>query len=107
MRRLEIGRNTNNLTIVPTSISDALDLSVHAFDNAIAFRWGDYEIICCQEYRERRRRTAHNSVMYVRNVYSGAWDKLDYRASCLAIYNGALIAGDPHLQQRLHALFGL
>jgi len=37
----------------------------------------------------------YNSVMYVRNVYSGAWDKLDYRASCFDIYDGALIAGDP------------
>ena len=36
-----------------------------------------------------------NSVMYVRNVYSGAWDKLDYRASCLDVHNGALLAGDP------------
>ncbi|MGE3703442.1 MAG: hypothetical protein AB7G08_32630, partial [Hyphomicrobiaceae bacterium] len=42
VRRLEIGRNTNNLTIVPTAISDALDLSIHAFDYAVAFRWGDY-----------------------------------------------------------------
>src|SRR5205814_1677315 len=50
VRRLEIGRNTNNLTIVPTPISDALDLSIHAFDYAVAYRWGDYEIICCQEY---------------------------------------------------------
>ena len=44
-RRLEIQQNTNSLTIVPTSISDALDLSIHAFDYAVAFRWGDYEII--------------------------------------------------------------
>jgi len=35
------------------------------------------------------------ALMYVRNVFSSAWDKLDYRASCLAIYNGALLGGDP------------
>lgn len=94
VRRLEIGKNTNNLTIVPTAISDALDLSIHAFDYAVAFRWGDYEIVCCQEYTNAVANT-FNSVMYVRNVFSGAWDKLDYRASVLGILNGALIAGDP------------
>ena len=48
--RLQIQENTNNLTIVPASISDALDLSGHAFDYAVAFRWGDYELICVQRY---------------------------------------------------------
>jgi hypothetical protein len=94
VRRLEIGQNTNNLTIVPTPISDALDLTAHAFGKAVAFRWGDYEIVCCQEYVNGVP-VSENSIMYVRNVYSGAWDKLDYRVSCLAIVNGALIAGDP------------
>jgi hypothetical protein len=42
--------------------------------------------------------------MYVRNVFSGAWDKLDYRATCLAIYNGALLAGDP-LSNNVFTLF--
>jgi len=93
VRRLEIGRNTNNLTIVPTSISDALDLSVYDFSQAIAFRWGEYEIICCGEYVNGTA-NGHNSVMLVRNVASGAWDRLDYRVSCLDIFNGALIAGD-------------
>ena len=94
VRRLEIGRNTTNLTIVPTPLSDALDLSAHSFEKAVAFRWGDYEIICCQEYVNGIARD-ENSVMYVRNVYSGAWDKLDYRASCLDIFNGMLLGGDP------------
>ena len=35
-----------------------------------------------------------NSVMYVRNVVSGAWDKLEYFVSCLGEYEGTLIAGD-------------
>lgn len=94
VRRLEIGQNTNNLTIVPTPLSDALDLSAHAFTYGVVFRWGDYEIVCCQEYVNGVANT-YNSVMYVRNVFSGAWDKLDYRASCLGNYNGTLIAGDP------------
>ena len=93
VRRLEINQKTLNVTIVPTPISDALDLSAHAFDYAVAFRWGDLEIICVQEYINGIANT-YNSAMYVRNVYSGAWDKLDYRASVLGIYDGALIAGD-------------
>jgi hypothetical protein len=93
VRRLQIGQNTNNLTIVPEPISDALDLSVHAFDYAVAFRWGDYEIVCCQELVNAVA-NEFNSVMYLRNVFSGAWDRLDYRASCLGIYDGSLIAGD-------------
>jgi hypothetical protein len=94
VRRVEIQQNTTNLTIVPTSISDALDLTNNAFDYAVAFRWGDYEIICAQEYVNGTANT-YNSVMYVRNVYSKAWDKLDFRVSCLAEYAGALLAGDP------------
>lgn len=94
VRRLEIGQNTTNLTIVPTPLSDALDLSIHAFDKAVAFRWGDYEIICCQEYVNGVA-NGENTVMYVRNVYSGAWDRLDYRVSCLDVMNGSLLGGDP------------
>ena len=82
VRRLEIGQNTNNLTIVPTPISDALDLSAHAFDYAVAFRWGDYEIVCCQEYINGMA-NAYNWVMYVRNVFSarGTSSTTAHRAS--------------------------
>jgi hypothetical protein len=93
VRRLQIGQNTNNLTIIPVSISDALDLSMYDFSEAVAFRWGDYEIVCCGEYTNGVA-NGFNSVMLVRNVISGAWDLLDYRATCLAILDGALIAGD-------------
>jgi hypothetical protein len=103
VRKLQIQQNTNNLTIVPASISDALDLSVHASDYAVAFRWGDNEIICLQEYVNSVA-NSYNSTFYVRNVSSGAWDKLDYRATCLAIYNGALIAGDS-LSSNVFTLF--
>jgi hypothetical protein len=79
--------------VVPTSISDALDLTSQGFAYAVTFRFGDYDIVCLQEYKNAAAQL-YNSAMYVRNVFSGAWDKLDYRASCLAIYNGTLIAGD-------------
>ena len=103
IRRMEIGQNTNNLTIVPTPISDALDLSAHAFDYAVSFRWGDFEIACVQEYTNGIA-NSYNSVMYVRNAHSGAWDKLDFKVSCLGIHDGALIAGDP-ISNNVYTLF--
>lgn len=93
-RRLQIAPNTTNLTIEPISISDALDLTSHAFDFAVAFVWGDYEIFCVQE-KVRGVANTYNSVMYLRNTYSKAWDKVDFYASCLAEYAGTLLAGDP------------
>ncbi len=103
VRRLEIGQNTNNTTIVPTSISDALDLSAHGFDYAVAFRWGDLEIVCLQEYVNGTANT-YNSAFYVKNVYSGAWDKLDYKVSCLDILDGALIGGSS-ISNNVYTLF--
>lgn len=93
-RRLQVLQGTTNTTIEPLSLSDALDLSSHAFDYAVAFRWGDYEIFCVQE-EVAEVANSYNSKMYVRNVQSGAWDILDYYASCLESYEGTLIAGDP------------
>lgn len=92
-RRLQVLEGTNSTTIEPEPISDALDLSGHAFDYCVAFRWGDYEIFCVQE-RIAGTANAFNSVMYVRNVVSDAWDRLNYYASCLDTFNGTLLAGD-------------
>lgn len=93
-RRLQIAPNTTNLTIEPLSISDALDLTPYAYDYCVAFLWGDYEIFCVQE-KIQGTANAYNSIMFIRNTYSKAWDVLDYYASCLAEYNGTLLAGDP------------
>lgn len=102
-RRLQVLQGTNNNTIEPLSISDALDLSFYAFDYCTAFRWGDYEIFCVQE-KINGTANSYNSRMFVRNVMSGAWDALSYNASCLAEYNGTLIAGDP-LSNNVYTLF--
>lgn len=92
-RKLQVLQGTNIQTIEPLALSDALDLSPYAFDYCVAFRWGDYEIFCVQEKVNEVANT-FNSVMFVRNVVSGAWDKLNYYASCLAELNGTLVAGD-------------
>jgi len=92
-RKMQVLQGTDIQTIEPISISDDLDLSDYAFDKCVAFRWGDYEIFCVQE-KIAGTANAHNSVMFARNTISGAWDKFDYFASCLAEYQGSLLAGD-------------
>lgn len=102
-RRMQVLQGTNSTTIEALPISDALDLSEHAFDYCVAYRWGDYEIFCVQE-KTAGVANDFNSVMYVRNVVSGAWDKLNYYASCLSEYGGTLIAGDS-ITNNVYTLF--
>jgi len=102
-RRLQVLQGTNTETIEPLPISDALDLSGHAFDYCVAFRWGDYEIFCVQE-KVAGIPNEFNSVMYVRNVVSNAWDRLNYYAACLADYGGTLVAGDS-ISNNVYTLF--
>lgn len=102
-RRMQVLQGTNIQTIEALPISDALDLSNYAFDYSLAFRWGDYEIFCCQE-KISGAANSFNSVMFVRNVISNTWDRLDYYASCLAEYEGTLIAGDS-VSNNVYTLF--
>lgn len=92
-RRLQVLTGTDIQTIEPTPISDDLDLSDYVFDKCVAKRWGDYEIFCVQE-KVNGTANNFNSVMLIRNVVSGQWDRLNYYASCLEEYNGTLVAGD-------------
>lgn len=102
-RRMEVLQGTDSTTVEPLSISDNLDLTPYEFDYCVAFRFGDYEIFCVQEIINGTV-NEYNSIMFVRNVLSGAWSKLDYYVSCLAVYNGALIAGDP-ISNNIYVLF--
>jgi hypothetical protein len=92
-RRMQVLQGTNIQTIEPESISDVLDLTPYAYDYGVAHRWGDYEVFSMQDKTNEVADT-FNSVMLVRNVVSGAWDKLNYYASCLGELNGTLVAGD-------------
>lgn len=92
-RRMEVLQGTGIDTIEPLSISDELDLSGYAFDYAVAFRWGGYEIFCVQE-KVNGEANAFNSILFVRDTDSKKWDKLKYFVSCLDEYNGTLLAGD-------------
>lgn len=102
-RRLQVLQGTNSTTIEPLSISDALDLSIYGFDYCVAFRWGDYEIFCVQNIVNGVA-DSFNSTMWVRNVKSGAWDRLNYYGSCLEEFNGTLVAGDS-ISNNVYTLF--
>lgn len=93
-RKMRVLDATDITTIEPLSISDNLDLSGFGFSKCVAYRWGDYEIFCVQK-KTLGVIDTFNSIMLIHNVVSDAWDKLDYYASVLVEYNGALIAGDP------------
>lgn len=102
-RKMQVQQGTNIETIEPESISDALDLSGYGFDYCVAYRWGDYEIFCVQEYVGGVAND-FNSVMWIRNVVSGTWDRLDYSASKLREFNGTLVSGDS-ISRNLYTLF--
>ena len=92
-RSLQIAPNTTNLTVEPIAVSDALDLSPYGFSHCVVFRWGDYELFAFAEKNAGTENT-FNSKMFLRNVFSGAWDFVDFYSSCLAEYLGTLISGD-------------
>lgn len=100
---LQIPYGSTNLTVVPDWLSEALDLSAFTFDKAVAFRWGEYDIMACQKSVNGIVQT-YNTQFYIRNIASKKWNLLDYPVSCLADYLGALISGDS-LSPNLFVLF--
>jgi hypothetical protein len=100
---LTIPPGSTNLTVVPVSLSDQLDLSGYGFDACVVFRAGDYDIMACRAFTNGLEDT-FNDVCFIRNIVSGKWDVLDYTFSCLATYNGGVISGDS-LSANLFELF--
>ena len=90
---LEIPPSSTNLTVVPVQLSQDLDLSPFAFTKAIVMRWGEYDIMSCMNYTDGIVNT-YNSATFIRDIYSGHWNQLDYTPACLAPYYGALLMGD-------------
>lgn len=91
------------VTVVPTPLSDTLDLTSYGFNQVVLFRWGDYDLMACANSLNGIVQ-AQNTIMFARNIYSGQWDILDYPASCMAQFNGTLIVGDS-LSNNLFTLF--
>lgn len=100
---LQIPQGSPNTTVVPSVLSLDLDLSSFGFDQAVVFRWGEWDFLSC-------KRTINGSVeskngaTFIRNIYSGIWNYLDYEVSCLAEYGGTLLSGDS-LSKNLYTLF--
>lgn len=87
IRLLRIGYN--NPEAIPKSISDDLDLSGYVFDQAVVFEWGTYIVVACRTTGS----TTNDTVFMYHRIWK-SWEKHDFRVSCLANYNGSLIAGD-------------
>jgi hypothetical protein len=102
-RRMAVLAGTDIQTIEPKPISDALDLTSYVHDTCVAYRWGDYEIFCVQK-KVLGVAEGFNSIMWVHNVVSDAWDKFDYYVSCLTELDGSLIAGDS-ISNNVYTLF--
>ena len=94
--------------VIPKSVSKRLKLnnervgksfSGYTFDRAAIIEWGDYIVMAC-----RTNDSTVNNRVFTYNKQTGAIDEHDYFASCFAIYNGTLIAGDS-LSGNVYTLF--
>lgn len=90
---LEIPPGSTNLTVVPTWQSQDLDLSSLNFNTAVTFRWGEYNIMACQNLVNGSPQ-GYNKLFYVQDIYSNNWNLLDYSVTSLAEFQGALLSGD-------------
>ena len=75
--------------VVPIPVSNRIKLSSYRFNMAAAIEWDDYILIAC-----RRSTSSYNDRILAYNKMWKSWDVLDYFATCFAIYNGVLVAGD-------------
>jgi hypothetical protein len=90
---VDYATSITNPAIVPSSISDQLDLSPFFYDKTVVYEWGDFYVLECKSQKNGVSVTA-NDTMWLYNKKTGYYDRLDYRMSCPATYYGALLAGD-------------
>lgn len=100
---LQIPPGSTNLTVVPQWISQDLDLAPYTFSKAVAFRWGEYNVLACQTSLNGIVQP-NNTLFFIQNIYSNKWNLLDYSVTSLAEYLGALISGDS-LSPNIEVLF--
>lgn len=94
---------TNTVTVVPISVSDMLDLTPYGYNFCVIWRWGDYDVMACENVTNGVVDSV-NTLFFIRNIVSGQWDLLNYPVSCLEEYNGTLIAGSS-LSNNVFTLF--
>lgn len=89
---LEIPPGSTNLTVAPTSLSDALDLSQYGINDVVVFRWGDFDFLSVKDTINGMTQN-FNGVTLIRNIVSGLWNKLDFFINCGVDFAGTLLAG--------------
>lgn len=103
---LKIPPGSTNLTVVPTSLSDALDLSQYGIDECVAFRWSDWDFISLKGVTNGQT-NEYNSKTFIRNTTSGLWSLLgNYFINCMADYKGTLLGGSSIGSNVMQLLFG-
>lgn len=95
---------TGQYSIVPKTLSSALDLSLNGFDYPVVKEWSDYLMLECQSMTANGVNQGFNDTMYLMNRFSKQWDKLSLYATALAAFNGTLLAGDS-LTNNIYQLF--
>lgn len=90
VRRLQFNQLSQ---VVPQELSDVLNLTPYEFDFVVVHEWGNFDIFLCQA-KTLGVANEYNSLMFVRNKTSKAWDKLSGTFSRLANLSGKLIGGD-------------
>lgn len=81
--------NQLNTKLLPSAISDQLDLKNYYFDKCVIKDWSNYVVVACRSIG-----STVNDTVFLYNRLFKIWDKFDYRVGCLAILNGTLVAGD-------------
>lgn len=88
-----------NDKVVPVERSLNIDLSGYEFDKAAGIEWNDYVLIAC-----RSGDSDVNNRLIMFNRMWNSWDVVDYYASCFAVYQGTLLAGDS-ISDNVYTLF--
>lgn len=70
-------------------IKAGVNLNDYLFDKAASIEFGDFVLFAC-----RTKNSTVNNRVFIYNKINKATNIRDYYASCFAIYNGSLIAGD-------------
>jgi hypothetical protein len=90
---------TGSEKIIPTTISSALNLSDYRFNEAWVEEFGDYILFGC-----RHKDKTYNDTIFAYYRPLRTWDKLEYFAENVDIYNGALVSGDS-ISNNVYELF--
>lgn len=88
-----------SVEIIPTWISQALDLTNFIFDKCASFLFNDYIVFSC-----RTPDSPVNNRAWIYNWRFKTFDLVDYYISCMENYNGSLVAGDS-LSPNVQTLF--